>query len=52
MYGSTETEFSRAILSPSELTKLTHSAGFIQTVGSGFGICRSCRSGALGAATN
>jgi hypothetical protein len=46
--GITETPFARAELSPSELAKLTSYCGFIQTVGSGFGICKSCQSGALG----
>jgi hypothetical protein len=48
-YQLTETEFSRAELSASELSKLTSYCGFIQVIGSGFGICRSCRFGALGA---
>jgi hypothetical protein len=47
-WGISETPFARAELSPSELTKLTSYCGFIQTVGSGFGLCRSCQSGALG----
>jgi hypothetical protein len=47
-WGIGETPFARAELSPSELAKLTSYCGFIQTVGSGFGICRSCQSGALG----
>jgi hypothetical protein len=48
-YQQTETPFSRAELSFSELTKLTGFCAFIQANGSGFGICKSCRSGALGA---
>ncbi len=42
---STETEFSKVELSATELAKLTTSCSFIQTNGSGFGICRSCRLG-------
>jgi hypothetical protein len=40
--GITETPFLRAELSPTELQKLTSYCGFIQTVGSGFGQCKSC----------
>jgi hypothetical protein len=49
-YGSTETPFSNAELSRTEYFKLTSFCGFIQANGSGFGTCRSCRFGALGAA--
>jgi hypothetical protein len=48
-YDTTETEFSQAGLSSSELTRITALCGFIQSNGSGFGICRSCRLGGLGA---
>jgi hypothetical protein len=44
-YSVTETEFSRATLSASELAQLTTFCGFIQQDGSGYGICRSCRLG-------
>jgi hypothetical protein len=37
-----------AELSASELLKLTSFCNFIQANGSGFGICKSCRFGALG----
>ncbi len=47
-YQLTETEFSKAELSATELSKLTSFCGFIQANGSGFGICKSCRFGALG----
>jgi hypothetical protein len=47
-YQHTETPFSNAELSLSELAKLTSFCGFIQSNGSGFGICKSCRFGALG----
>jgi hypothetical protein len=48
-YDTTETPFSQAGLSSSELTRITATCGFIQANGSGFGICRSCRLGGLGA---
>ena len=46
-YGVTETPFLNSTLSPAELTKLTTLCTFIQTNGSGFGICKSCRLGGL-----
>ena len=48
-YQVTETEFSPAGLSAGELVRITSFCGFIQANGSGFGICRSCRLGGLGA---
>jgi hypothetical protein len=51
MYGSTETPFSAVELSASELTKLTSLCQFIQSNGSGFGVCKSCSAGGLGATT-
>ena len=48
-YGVTETEFSPAVLSVTELLKATSYCGFIQAIGSGFGICNSCRQGGSGA---
>jgi uncharacterized repeat protein (TIGR01451 family) len=48
-FGLTETPFSRGTLSPAELTRITTLCGFIGTNGSGFGVCRSCRLGGLGA---
>jgi hypothetical protein len=44
----TENVFIPKPLSVSELGKLTSYCGFIQAVGSGFGICRSCSLGGLG----
>jgi CHRD domain len=48
-YGVTETAFANATLSTAEFTRITTLCGFIQTNGSGFGICKSCRLGGLGA---
>ena len=48
-YAVTETSFSQAGLSAGELARITSFCGFIQSNGSGFGICRSCRLGGLGA---
>jgi len=48
-YGVTETAFTPSTLSAAELTRITTLCGFIQTNGSGFGICKSCRFGGLGA---
>ncbi len=48
-FGVGETEFSPAILSTSELFKATSYCGFIQAIGSGYGICSSCKTGAKGA---
>ena len=48
-YGMTETPFTPSTLSDAELRRITTLCGFIQTNGSGFGICRSCRFGGLGA---
>jgi hypothetical protein len=47
-YGVTETKFANATLSDAELDRITILCGFIQTNGSGFGICKSCRFGGLG----
>jgi len=48
-YGLTETRFSNEGLSAAELARNTSFCGFIQSNGSGFGICKSCRLGGLGA---
>jgi hypothetical protein len=48
-YGTTETPFIPATLSTAELTRITTLCGLIQTNGSGFGICKACRLGGLGA---
>jgi len=49
-FGVTETEFSKAELSPSEYAKLVSYCGFILADGSNYGICGSCKNGAAGAA--
>jgi hypothetical protein len=43
-----ETPFSAVALSATELQKMTSYCGFIQSNGSGYGICNSCRTGAQG----
>jgi hypothetical protein len=48
-YALTETRFTPATLGSAEYTRITALCGFIQSNGSGFGICRSCRLGGLGA---
>ena len=48
-YSVTETGFKEKGLSAAELARVTSFCGFIQSNGSGFGICRSCRLGGLGA---
>ncbi len=47
--GQTIVTYTNA-LGSAELTKLTTFCSFIQANGSGFGICKSCRTGGLGAA--
>jgi hypothetical protein len=41
----TEEEFFNVPVSDAEYTRITQACKFIQTTGSGFGICRSCRLG-------
>lgn len=48
-YGVTETPFSPATMSAGELSRLANLCNFILANGSGFGVCRSCRLGGLGA---
>jgi hypothetical protein len=48
-FAVTETPFSEAGLSAGELARITSFCGFIQANGSGFGICKSCRTGGQGA---
>jgi len=51
-YGLTESRFVNGGLSLAELNHLTSFCGFILSNGSGFGICKSCRSGGLAGAKN
>ena len=51
-YSVTETPFAQADLSPAELAHITSTCGFIQADGSGFGICKGCAAGGLGASTS
>ncbi len=48
-YAVTETAFTPAGLSASEQARLAYGCGVVANVGSGFGVCRSCRLGGLGA---
>jgi hypothetical protein len=50
-YAPSDTEFAKSDLSATELSKLTQYCGFIQSNGSTFGICKSCRFGGLGEAS-
>ena len=50
-YQVTERVFQPAVLSTSELHKLTSYCNFIQAIGSGYGLCKSCKTGGLGAST-
>ena len=50
-FAVTEKALSPAELSAGELMRISTLCGFIQANGSGFGICRSCQLGGLGAAT-
>jgi uncharacterized repeat protein (TIGR01451 family) len=49
-YGVSETPFSNSVLSLTELAHITSFCGFIQADASGFGICKGCAAGGLGAA--
>jgi hypothetical protein len=51
-FGVTETPFTTSTLSPTELTHITSFCGFIQANASGFGICKGCAIGGLGASTS
>lgn len=48
-YGVTETAFSNGRLSDTEFQRMTTLCGFIRANGSGYGICKSCKLGGLGA---
>jgi len=49
-FGLTESGFLPGGLSDAEYAHLTSFCGFINSNGSGFGICKSCRAGGLGGA--
>jgi len=51
-YSLTETPFSLANLSFAELVHITSTCAFIQSHGSGFGICKGCAAGGLGGSTS
>ncbi|HME08218.1 MAG TPA: hypothetical protein VKG25_14275 [Bryobacteraceae bacterium] len=51
-YSVTETPFSQATLTEAELTHITSTCGFIQSDGTGFGLCKGCASGGLGASSS
>jgi hypothetical protein len=51
-YFGSETAFSNGTLSAAELVHITSTCGFIQSNGSGFGICKGCAAGGLGASTS
>jgi hypothetical protein len=48
-YGVVETEFNTAEPSEAEVTRMTQLCSFIRANGSGYGICKSCAIGGLGA---
>jgi hypothetical protein len=50
-YATTETPFTPASLSPGEAASIGGRCAAILGNGSGFGVCNSCRAGALGANT-
>ncbi len=50
VYTAVSNHFQTAPLGSSELGQLTAFCGFIQAIGGGYGICRSCQVGALGGA--
>jgi len=47
-YAVTETAFTPATLSTSEISRLNQTCAFVLAQGSGFGVCNSCRLGGLG----
>jgi hypothetical protein len=51
-YAVTETAFTPSTLSAAELRRLSYGCGVVANVGSGFGVCNSCRLGGLGSSTN
>ena len=51
IYATTETAFKSAAPNAFELASISNRCAFILGNGSGYGICKSCRAGALGAST-
>jgi hypothetical protein len=49
-YGITEGAFLPSLVNAAEIQHLSSFCGFIQSNGSGFGVCKSCRAGGLGGA--
>jgi len=47
-YGVTETAFTPSSITDAELARLAYGCGVVANVGSGFGVCNSCRLGGLG----
>jgi hypothetical protein len=47
-YAVTETAFTPSTLSAGEFARLAYGCGVVANVGSGFGVCNSCRLGGLG----
>jgi len=50
-YLATETPFDMSGLSQAELNHISQTCSFIESTGSGFGICKSCQPGGQGAST-
>jgi hypothetical protein len=50
-FGLTEVPFAVVSLSEAELRRMTSLCAFIRANGSGYGVCKSCRQGGLGAAS-
>ena len=50
-YGVTETAFEHPYPTPIEVNRMTSLCSFIRANGSGYGICKSCKVGGLGAAS-
>jgi hypothetical protein len=50
VYSTTETPFGGAVYNAADHNRIADLCGFIQSNGSGFGVCTSCKAGAQGAA--
>ena len=51
-FGVTEKPLTNAFLSAAQLSHITATCAFIQSNGSGFGICKGCNAGGLGASAS